>query len=138
MSEEARHTIVAVEDPIARQMAETLALQMPALVSEAIKAPLEGIGHRIEEQSRRDEEWRVSVHKKIDGFNGRLDQITTLTPDQAHWVQMAIEREGKRAAFRNAVISKTLAGLLIAFVAAVGAGLSGVFSEYAANHGWKK
>lgn len=46
-----------------------------------------------------------------------------LTPEQAEWVRLAVESAGKKAKFRDAVIEKTLSGLLILFIAAVGAGM---------------
>jgi phosphodiesterase/alkaline phosphatase D-like protein len=35
-----------------------------------------------------------------------------LSPDEVHWVRMAIQAEANRAAFRKAVIEKSLAGLV--------------------------
>ena len=42
-----------------------------------------------------------------------------LSPDEVHWVRMAIQAEANRAAFRKAVIEKTLAGLAIAALVAI-------------------
>lgn len=35
-----------------------------------------------------------------------------LSPDEVHWVRMAIQAEADRAAFRKAVIDKSLAGVI--------------------------
>jgi len=42
-----------------------------------------------------------------------------LSPEEVHWVRMAIQAEANRAAFRKAVIEKTLAGLAIAALVAI-------------------
>jgi hypothetical protein len=53
-----------------------------------------------------------------------------LSPDEVHWVRMAIQAEANRATFRKAVIEKTLAGLAIAaLVALMGMFLTG-FKSY--------
>lgn len=56
-----------------------------------------------------------------------------LNDDEYRWVQLAIKRESQTIAFRQAVIEKTLMGLI--WAAVVGAGL--ILKEYAQNHGWK-
>ena len=43
-----------------------------------------------------------------------------LSPDEVHWVRMAIKAEADRAALRKAIIEKSLAGL--AWMALAGAG----------------
>jgi hypothetical protein len=44
-----------------------------------------------------------------------------LSPDEIHWVRMAIQAEAERASLRKAIIEKSLAGLMwIAIVAAGG------------------
>lgn len=55
-----------------------------------------------------------------------------LTDDEVKWVRMAIEAEAKRAAFRQAVIDKTLIGLL----SALGIGIVMYAVEMFKNH-WK-
>lgn len=61
-----------------------------------------------------------------------------LTPEQAEWVRLAVESAGKKAAFRNAVIEKTLSGLLILFIAAVGAGMIAVGKGWLISIGFMK
>ena len=44
-----------------------------------------------------------------------------LSPDEVHWVRMAIQAEAERASLRKAIIEKSLAGLMwIGIVAAGG------------------
>lgn len=43
-----------------------------------------------------------------------------LAPDEVIWVRMAIKAEADRAAFRKAVIDKTLTGLIVAALGAAG------------------
>ena len=44
-----------------------------------------------------------------------------LSPEEIHWVRMAIQAEAERASLRKAIIEKSLAGLMwIAIVAAGG------------------
>jgi citrate lyase beta subunit len=44
-----------------------------------------------------------------------------LSPDEIHWVRMAIQAEAERASLRKAIIEKSLAGLMwVAIVAAGG------------------
>ena len=53
-----------------------------------------------------------------------------LSAEEVHWVRMAIQAEANRAAFRKAVIEKTLAGLaLAAAIALAGMFMSG-FKSY--------
>ena len=55
-----------------------------------------------------------------------------LSPDEVHWVRMAIQAEAERAEMRKAVINKSLAGL--AWVLLVAAG--GWFADFFMSH-WK-
>ena len=43
-----------------------------------------------------------------------------LAPDEVVWVKLAIKAEADRAAFRKAVIDKTLTGLIVAALGALG------------------
>jgi hypothetical protein len=55
-----------------------------------------------------------------------------LSPDEVHWVRMAIQAEAERAELRKAIIHKSLAGL--AWVLLVAAG--GWFADFFMSH-WK-
>ena len=56
-----------------------------------------------------------------------------LTDEEQRWVQMAIKKEVQSIAFRNAVIEKSIIGLLAMF----GAGVFYVFVDFLKNHGFK-
>lgn len=57
-----------------------------------------------------------------------------MSEEQHAWVDLAIEREARRAAFQRAVIEKTMLGLI--WAAILGAGV--IVSEYLTAHGvWK-
>lgn len=55
-----------------------------------------------------------------------------LSPDEVHWVRMAIKAEAERAQLRNAIIHKSLSGL--AWMALAGAGTWAV--DFFVKH-WK-
>lgn len=42
-----------------------------------------------------------------------------LSPEEVHWVRMAIQAEANRAAFRKAVIEKTLGSLVVLLIVTV-------------------
>lgn len=56
-----------------------------------------------------------------------------LTEDELRWIKLAIEAEGRKIKFRDAVIQHTFTGL--AWLAVLGLGL--VFKEFIVNHFWK-
>ena len=57
-----------------------------------------------------------------------------MTDEEHQWVKMAIRREAQMAAFRNAVIEKSLIGLAWAGIALLGV----MIREYAIAHGlWR-
>jgi hypothetical protein len=53
-----------------------------------------------------------------------------LSPDEVHWVRMAIEAEATKAAFRKAVIEKTFVGLISAATLGAGAWLVDFFLKH--------
>ena len=56
-----------------------------------------------------------------------------LSIEEQQWVRLAIRKEAQSIKLRQAVIEKTLAGLVWAGLIA----LAVVFKEYAVSHGWK-
>lgn len=60
-------------------------------------------------------------------------QTGLLSEEERIWVKLAIKREAQSIQLRQALIEKSLTGLL--WSAIVGLGL--VLSEYFKNHGWK-
>jgi hypothetical protein len=53
-----------------------------------------------------------------------------LSPDEVHWVRMAIQAEADRAAFRKAVIDKSLAGVIWMILATGGGYLVDFFLRH--------
>jgi len=56
-----------------------------------------------------------------------------LTDEERQWVRLAIEAEGRKIRFRDAVIEKTLAGLAWAAIC----GMGYILIDFAKNHGFK-
>jgi|JI10StandDraft_1071094.scaffolds.fasta_scaffold149230_3 hypothetical protein len=56
-----------------------------------------------------------------------------LTDEERQWVQLAIQREAQSIKLRQAIIEKTLGGLVWAAVVTLGY----LLLDYAKNHGWK-
>jgi hypothetical protein len=56
-----------------------------------------------------------------------------LTPDEMQWVRLAIEAEARKIKFRDAVIEKSLTGLVWLAICGVGY----VFLDFFKNHGFK-
>jgi len=53
-----------------------------------------------------------------------------LSPEEITWVRLAIQAEAKRDAFRQAVIDKTLTGLIVTMLGAVGVYLLQYFNAH--------
>lgn len=58
---------------------------------------------------------------------------TQLTDDEQRWVRMAIKKEAQSIALRQAIIEKSLAGLVWAAIVGIGA----MFLQWATAHGYK-
>lgn len=56
--------------------------------------------------------------------------VHPLSAEEIQWVRLAIQAEAERAAFRRAVIEKTLIGLVIAAAGWIGVWLIDVFHTY--------
>ena len=79
-----------------------------------------------------DDQTRLQLVDIIKAAVSEAVQEHPLSPDEVHWVRMAIEAEATKAAFRKAVIEKTFVGLISA--ATLGLGAWSV--EYFMRH-WK-
>lgn len=58
---------------------------------------------------------------------------TQLTDDEQRWVRMAIKKEAQSIALRQAIIEKSITGLVWSAIVAVGA----MFVQWATAHGYK-
>jgi hypothetical protein len=66
-----------------------------------------------------DDQTRLELIALVKSAVNEAVEAHPLSPDEVHWVRMAIQAEANRAAFRKAVIEKTLAGLALATAIAV-------------------
>lgn len=71
--------------------------------------------------------------RKMDGLLVKLDAEKANHDIEHHWVRLAIKREAQSIALRQAIIEKSLAGLV--WSAIVGFGV--ILFEYLKAHGWK-
>ena len=68
----------------------------------------------------------------------RQNIISAQLSDEEHrWVQMAIQAEAAKLAFRKAVIEKTITGLIWLAIVGVGTAIWTVTYEWLVNHGYK-
>ena len=58
---------------------------------------------------------------------------TNLSDDEQRWVRMAIKKEAQSIALRQAIIEKSLAGLVWAAIVGMGA----MFLQWATAHGYR-
>lgn len=70
------------------------------------------------------------IHEITQAVNVKSPQ---LSDDEYRWVKLAIQREAQSIKYRQAVIEKTLAGLV--WFALIG--LAIILKEWAVNHGFK-
>lgn len=68
-----------------------------------------------------DEQTRLELVELVKTAVNQAVEQHPLSPDEVHWVRMAIEAEANKAAFRKAVIEKTFVGLISAGALAGGA-----------------
>jgi phosphoenolpyruvate-protein kinase (PTS system EI component) len=58
---------------------------------------------------------------------------TVLSDDEQRWVRLAIKKEAQSIAFRNAIIEKSLLGVVAMF----GAGVIYIIADFLKNHGFR-
>lgn len=77
----------------------------------------------------------ANLSAQVEGLRGELAETTpgVLTEEERQWVRLAIQREGQSIRLREAIIEKTLGGLI--WAAIVGLGL--LIYDGLKNHGWK-
>jgi hypothetical protein len=79
------------------------------------------------------EQERAELVAAILAAQGQLYQCKGLTEDEQRWVRMAIKKEAQSIALRQAIIEKSLTGLVWAAIVGVGA----MFLQWATTHGYK-
>lgn len=63
----------------------------------------------------------------------RVRTVPQLSQEEHEWVKLAIQRESQSIKLRQAIIEKTLVGLVWMMVVGIGV----VFLEFLRAHGWK-
>ncbi len=90
---------------------------------------------RVEDESREDREdaqdLRISLLVRGAVREAVLEHA--LSPDERQWVRLAIQKEAQSIKLRQAIIEKTLTGLVWAVIVGIGV----VVGDYFKNHGWK-
>jgi len=79
-----------------------------------------------------DDQTRLELAQIVKHAVSEAVEAHPLSPDEVHWVRMAIQAEAERAELRKAIIHKSLAGLV--WVCLVAAG--GWFADFFIRH-WK-
>ena len=77
-----------------------------------------------------DESTRLELISLVKTAVNEAVEAHPLSPDEVHWVRMAIQAEAERAALRKAIIEKTLTSLVWAAIVAAAWFLYDVFSQY--------
>lgn len=79
-----------------------------------------------------DEQTRLELVQLVKNAVSEAVESHPLSPDEVHWVRMAIQAEAERAQYRKAIIEKSLAGLVWIGIVAVG----GWIADFVVSH-WK-
>ena len=79
-----------------------------------------------------DDQTRLELVQLVKSAVSEAVEAHPLSPDEVHWVRMAIQAEAERSELRKAIINKTLAGLMWVAIVAV----SGWFADFFMSH-WK-
>lgn len=77
-----------------------------------------------------DDQTRLELVALVKNAVSEAVEAHPLSPDEVHWVRMAIEAEANKAAFRKAVIEKTFVGLISAATLAGGAWIVDFFMKH--------
>lgn len=95
--------------------------------------PSEHYNQLIAEQAIADAEREALRRVVHEAVAEAFPRMQALSPEEVTWVKLAIQREAQSVKLRQAIIEKTLAGLVWAGVLGLGA----VVLEYLKNHGWR-
>jgi len=79
-----------------------------------------------------DDQTRLELVQLVKSAVSEAVEAHPLSPDEVHWVRMAIEAQAERAELRKAIIQKSLGGLV--WIAIVAAG--GWIADFVVSH-WK-
>lgn len=88
---------------------------------------------RQDSNERRIDQLRSDLPGQIRDALDSVMAAHMLSEDERQWVRLAIQREAQSVKLRQAIIEKSLTGLIWAGIV----GLGTVVYEYLKNHGWK-
>jgi 1,4-dihydroxy-2-naphthoyl-CoA synthase len=77
-----------------------------------------------------DEQTRLELVNLVKTAVNEAVEAHPLSPEEVHWVRMAIQAEAQRAELRKAIINKTLAGLVWVGIVAAGGWLLDYFTAH--------
>ena len=77
-----------------------------------------------------DEQTRLELVNLVKTAVNEAVEAHPLSPDEVHWVRMAIQAEAERAEWRKAIIQKALAGLVWICIVAAGGWLVDYFTAH--------
>ena len=104
---------------------------------ETVERQMEGMANlgaasdrRIDEAHHRLDKMELGLPEMIRKTVMDAMQVSVLDEDERAWVRMAIEREARREKVHQAIIEKSLAGLVWALIAAVGTGAWHLIKSY--------
>ena len=109
-----------------RHTIDTRDLHLQSHEGDAIVKMIGGLERRID--ATQDQLAGAIAAGVTQAMDGRM-----LSDDERQWVRLAIQREAQSIKLRQAVIEKTLTGLIWAGLA----GLGLIFAEWLRAHGWK-
>lgn len=87
---------------------------------------------------------QAATERRVDGMHDEMRRLVKeaveegldsklLSADERMWVRMAIKREAQSIAFRQAVIEKSITGLVWLAILGIGS----ILYEWLQAHGWK-
>lgn len=97
------------------------------------RAACEALADMLAATDRRVDALSEELPSQIEAAVSRAMLAHTLTPEQRHWVELAIQREAQSIRLRQAIIEKTLTGLV--WAAVLGAG--SIIYQWLQAHGWR-
>ena len=77
-----------------------------------------------------DDQTKAELVQLVQAAVKQAVEVHPLSSDEVHWVRMAIQAEADRAAFRKAVIDKSLAGVIWMILATGGGYLVDFFLRH--------
>ena len=87
----------------------------------------------VMDQDQRDDAQDLRISLLVRGAVREAVLEHALSPEERQWVRLAIQSEAQSIKLRQAIIEKTLTGLVWAAII----GFSLLVGDYFKNHGWK-